>query len=204
MGTWIDSLLDRAPLAIMTLGFYSFASAVTANILLVGNPSAHIGEAGWRLALAVLGCVLIVSGLFLQFWKRMEAREQVDVASYGIRITYPADKGTAESSECTISGTYSRKPPVALRLFVVSASGQYWPQSDVQLHPNRGEWTGTVYLGGTPPVAQNIMVALVGKNGRVLCDYYDTVGVRLKEWPSIQVLTDDIIECDRIQVTRVK
>jgi len=60
------------------------------------------------------------------------------------------------------------------------------------------------------PGSRQILVALVGKAGQALCEYYRKVGRETELqtgqdiWPGIPTLTPDIIECDRVIVERVE
>jgi hypothetical protein len=45
-----------------------------------------------------------------------------------------------------------------------------------------------------------LKVVMVGKAGQALCEYFTKVGKETSQWYSIDALTPDIVECDRVAV----
>ena len=68
----------------------------------------------------------------------------------------------------------------------------------VQFNPVKKTWTGESWVVSDTIV----MVAIVGKSGRILCDYYTKVGTETGSWHSLERLPDDIVECDRVWVRK--
>jgi len=139
-----------------------------------------------------------------------ELREQIRTLqgirkreTYGLKILSPAE-GSEVGEWFDVSGTYSSLPPKnAARLLNKSPHALgYWPQSVVRLDTQTRTWTGRFHLGGKPPEVGRIVVAVVGKAGASLWEYYQKVGNETGRWPTIQNLTDDVQECDEVRVTK--
>jgi hypothetical protein len=62
----IQQFVDRAPLAIVAIGVFVFIIGAAGG-LPVGSPPLQITDPAWRIGLGVLGFVLAVAGLLLQF-----------------------------------------------------------------------------------------------------------------------------------------
>lgn len=62
----IETLVDRAPLAIVIIGVFVFIIG-GAGGLPVGNPPLQIVDATWRIGLGILGILLATAGMLLQF-----------------------------------------------------------------------------------------------------------------------------------------
>lgn len=125
--------------------------------------------------------------------------------TYGLKIVSPGE-GAQVGEWTQVIGTFRTLPPHgAARLFNKSPSGHgYWPQTIVELNLESKTWTGRFHLGASPPEEGIITITVVGKAGSVLWDYYEWAGERVKNWPPIQKLTDDIVECDHVWVVKPK
>ncbi len=130
----------------------------------------------------------------------------ITCADYDIKITSPPSNTVFEEEVVEISGSYSVEPPGEIVLFTIVPPGghNYWPQDPVRVDVRNKSWRGKLWLVGEPPIALDAMVAIMGESGRTLYDYYWKVGEETGEWPAIEKLTDDIVECDRISVVRTK
>ena len=71
------------------------------------------------------------------------------------------------------------------------------------IDPTHRKWTAPARLGGTAPSTHVVVVAVVGRAGRVLCDYYDKAGHETQSWVALGTLTDDALECDRRTFLRI-
>jgi hypothetical protein len=121
-----------------------------------------------------------------------------------LKIISPSD-GEKADSWFRVSGTYKIKPAMShLQIFTTTHNGSgYWPQEVATFDESKNAWSAGVNIGGIPvgnPVI--IIVALVGPEGQALCNYYNKVGQQTQRWTSIDVLTSDISEVDRIVVIR--
>ncbi len=127
-------------------------------------------------------------------------------ADYGIKVTSPTS-GASVGGQFPVSGSFTSKPPEGSLLIIVKSldSSDYWPSSTpVQINEVSRTWSGEASIFGNPPVRQEIIAMVVGKSGRALYDYYLKVGNKTQDWESINALTDDAMECDRIVVEKTK
>jgi hypothetical protein len=62
----VETLADRAPLAIVVIGVFVFIVGAVGG-LPVGNPPLQITDPAWRVGLGALGIILAAVGLLLQF-----------------------------------------------------------------------------------------------------------------------------------------
>lgn len=152
----------------------------------------------------VLGAILIFSGIAL-YLIRPELPAPLDCKRYGIRIVSP-HQATYVGEKLTVSGTFRNRPiKMDAQLFVITNGRQYWPQDVVQFDSSNNRWSGNVYIGGETPQDVTVMVAIVGNSGRILCDHYKKVEKEKKGlWVSLDKLTDDIVQCDQIQVRKTR
>ncbi|MBN1430104.1 MAG: hypothetical protein JXB07_17165 [Anaerolineae bacterium] len=124
--------------------------------------------------------------------------------NYGIRITSHLD-GAAVSGTFQISGSYENEPP-GDSFFLINKSPDrslYWPSTGaVKIDRTLKSWSGEVYINGEPPTMEVILVAIVGKSGHVLFEYYFKVGKITGMWEAIEILTDDVMVCAQITVEK--
>jgi hypothetical protein len=127
-----------------------------------------------------------------------------DVAYVGVRITSPHSDDKVDEF-FIVSGRYKNKPSKArLQLFVKPEGGMgFYPQGIATYDSNPDKtWRAECHVGGVSGASTILVAALVGPDGQILFDYYKKVGDRLGKWPSIDNLTSDIEELDRVSVTR--
>lgn len=123
--------------------------------------------------------------------------------TYGLKITHPAE-GAKVRDWFEVRGTFDTLPPKgAARLFNKSPAGfGYWSQDIVEIDAKTKTWKGRAHLGANPPEEGIIIIAVVGKAGSVLWDYYYKAGTETQNWPTIATLTDDIVECDHVKLLK--
>ncbi|MBN1310288.1 MAG: hypothetical protein JXB30_02635 [Anaerolineae bacterium] len=128
----------------------------------------------------------------------------ITCADYGIKITSHTN-GAAVGGTFQISGTYENEPPGDYLFLINKVPDQslYWPSSKaVELNRALKKWYGEAYVNGVPPKEEDILVAIVGKSGRTLFEYYLKIGRVMDNWYAIEILTDDILVCDKITVEK--
>ncbi len=107
-----------------------------------------------------------------------------------------------------VSGTYLTKPPGDIVLFMLLPSEedyQYWPQNPIQIDEQQQSWNGEeIIVSDDLPQEVDVVIAIMDKSGSALVDFYHKVGEETEQYPSIEKLTEDIIECDRITITRIE
>ena len=201
----IGRLIDRTPLAVIVIGVILFVIGAAGGW---PSPSLQVNEMGWRVALGAMGVVVAgIGGLLLRRETRAIPRGSSEVylaSDYGIKIEMPRN-GAELGGRPEVSGSYTKKPPDgALRLFVVVSDGSYfWPQEVVkQFDTKNKKWYARIYLGGSPSYGAVIIAAIVGQSSQILWDYYYKVGPQTG-WSPIDGWPADVIECDKVGVTRV-
>ncbi len=116
-----------------------------------------------------------------------------------------------------MEGSYDRKPAagVLVRLFVFSPkSGHYWPsRSPILFDEANKRWRSSVRPAGAAGEERIIGIAVIGRNGRILCGYYDVVTDFIVDWrkrlnqhvgiPGIQAVPVDFKEGHSVRVKRV-
>ncbi len=66
---WYETLIENTPLAVILVGLFLFVVGAAGGIKDAGGwiPKFEVNERGWRIALAVMGAVVAISG-GLFFW----------------------------------------------------------------------------------------------------------------------------------------
>lgn len=195
----LAKLIERAPLALVVIGaallVLGAAGGWSQLALVVQEPLGRIALVAGGALLVALGCLM----LWREQGRERHGAEGSAVASEcGVRIVFPRDAYAVEGPRTVeVSGTYARRlPNTRLQIFNASSDRlQWWPQvSPVQFDELKKTWTGSSYVQNDTYV----VVMAVGAAGRALCDYYAKVGRETGHWPSLELLPEDIVECDRI------
>jgi hypothetical protein len=199
----LAKLAENVPFALVLLGVAIFLVGAAG-----GLPAAHlaVAEGGWRVALGVLGGVVLLGGALL-LWRGSPVEAAISPARYHIKIRGPI-AGELVGRRFQIHGTYSGKlpPGYALEIFEINESrSDYRPRRRANIN-NDGTWRAVEVWGGTRSGESKLyMVALAGPCGQLLTEYYRAVGDRFKEFdktrPPVNRLPADVHECDRVRVT---
>lgn len=169
----------------------------------------------------IVGAVLGIAGTFFLFQGRVSRLEATiessktespasqvsNVTPFDLRDRYniKIESVTPDKDAKTrlrARGSFSAVPEnESVHLFYVERNNLgYWHQSEVKFDSINRFWTGEVYVSENPPKDSYIMVAIVGKCGKALIDYFHKVGRETRQYPSMDSLTDDISECDRFPI----
>lgn len=151
-------------------------------------------------------CILYIvsSGFFVWIGTWIEPKAPT-CSDYSVRITSPLNGASVQGGAVDVQGIYQGDLSNDSIVIIVSLpDGTHnWPSlAPVQIDPILNRWKGVASLGGDPPQTYHISVALVGKSGRALLMYFAKVGRDTGQWPSIEVLTDDIQVCDYVLVQK--
>lgn len=146
------------------------------------------------------GMLLATMGYFLWVGTWIKPREPVCV-DYGLKIAAP-QAGDIIGLHPKVSGSYVIEPPAdSVALFYAPKDLGYWPSAPpVQVLRESSTWESELYVGGPAFQEAEILIALLGKSGRTLIDYYREIGQETGQWPPIKELPDDVRVCDRIPV----
>jgi hypothetical protein len=190
----------------LVLGLISGAGAILALIIYTQQPSVVINPIISQAVTQTIAAQLTLTPTTPPTEISTTTLAPITCADYDIKITSPSSNTVFEEEVVEISGSYSVEPPGEIVLFTIVPPGghNYWPQDPVRVDVRNKSWQGKLILVGEPPIELDAMVAIMGESGRALYDYYWKVGGETGEWPAIEKLTDDIVECDRISVVRTK
>ncbi len=165
---------------------------------------------------AIIGPVVVYYFTYRRFEREFERQREInellqlqkkpkeESLATGIKITSIRDDAKVDRF-FTVSGTYKNTPSnKRLQLFVIAPKGEsgYWPQGVATFDNGDKTWRAEVHVGGNSGDTATIIAAVVGPEGQALCNYYKKVGDKTQQWPSIDVLTSDISEVDRVKVVR--
>jgi hypothetical protein len=150
--------------------------------------------------------ILLVAGFGYGVWIGTWIEPHTPGCSdYGIRLTSPSNDARVQAGVIEVRGSLAKDPTTGSIVVIIrSPDGSLnWPSSTpVQTDPILNVWKGKAALGGEAPQNYRIAVALVGKSGRALLEYYNKVGQETGQWPAIEVLPDDIEICDQVSVVK--
>jgi hypothetical protein len=203
----IKVLTERVGIAVVVLGALVFIVGAAGSVT-VQSSGIQVVDLGGRIALGVLGLLVLASGLLLIRQELSNPINRWSRARHKIRIEYPADKHIEHGDFVEIGGSYRRKPPdKSLRLFVVAEDQvRYWPKCVVtQFDEDNREWSAHISLIKNDPgkrYGNYIVAALVGQASAVFWDYYFRVGESKGVWEHFNPLPPDVIECDRVYITK--
>jgi hypothetical protein len=116
---------------------------------------------------------------------------------YGITITEPPGGYVLLDGQVTIRGSITKKPPDNSIQVIGVAEQQYYPYTLQYVEVTETSWRGRVYGTGD----FSAIIAFVGPNSRILFDYFAKAGDENNNWPGIEVLPDDVIECASVYVS---
>jgi hypothetical protein len=202
----IQKILENTSLVVVVLGLVLFVIAAAGTVPFT---AIVISEPTWRIALSILGVIVAVGGSFYM-WFGPRQPERIDWKSYGVKIEHPLP-GDLIDEHFDVSGTYKKELPNNLRIEVIEIDAdrtaiRYRPRKTAFIEDGR-RWRAAHVFGGSEKESGRsrlLFVALVGKSGQSLIDYYGKVGetYNYKDRPSIDRLTEDVYECDRVRVRR--
>jgi hypothetical protein len=145
----------------------------------------------------------VVAGLGgLLIWRvKSDEEHPTSAKKYGIQIVYPGNLAKI-GNDVEVSGTYKIKPPDKSIILIEMRpdSQEYWFKKSATFDEARKHWYANVFVGAGSGETRVIIVAVTGKAGQALSNYFHKVGDVTGRWPSVEMLTPDVIECDRVQV----
>jgi hypothetical protein len=103
-----------------------------------------------------------------------------------------------------VTGSYSIKPPHGL-LGIIEYRPlleQYWPKGYITIDEKTKTWVVDVNIGGKPDEKIELIVAAIGKNGRILLEYSRRVGPDMSSWRGVHALTTDIKRCASVTIKK--
>lgn len=165
--------------------------------------SLKVQEPIWRIVLAAIGGVVAGLGALLLLHPKRELDDPVRASEYKLKITHPLE-GTTVETKMQVDGTFERRPEEGSVMLIEQStrSGQYWFKRQPVFDDASNRWFADWNITGSTNREVFIYVALLGKAGRALAEYYFRVGEATQQWPGIITLPPDIVMCDHVRVMR--
>lgn len=155
--------------------------------------------------------------VFRSYRRHPQVNAAVDPGPFEIRITSPAANQAVDI--ITVEGTYKELPPdYELRtLRYYPDQHGFVPHGNVVINRVQRTWKVNRFdVGGDPGDARGVEIALIGRNAKILLDYWmrahevhSIVMEKLSEpekrgkWlPAIKDWPNDLVTCDRVEVRR--
>lgn len=180
-----------------------FISAV--DVLEIREFNLDVNDPIGRILLAAIGALIISSA--------------IGILPSAKRKPMPVDLGIKILGENPIGGVLKRIPGEGFNTAEIKVSGEikaplppdksiwlfhahygretlYYPQREVTVSKDAQSWNGTVIIGGERAKHSKAMVAVVGKTGNFLCNYYWQVNQQTKSYIGFAELPPDIEKYD--------
>jgi len=210
----LSNLLDRVPALLIVLG------VVACLIGLAGGVTYHswfeIKDLIPRVGACVLGVALLILGMIQS---RAEKHGRIRASDYGIKIVHPA--AGEHVGAVDVKGTISRPLPdgYLLRVFrLYPGSNNFVPLAKARFTNDGKSWVAeNCSPGGKAGDRRALAAYIVGSDAEALIDFHNeavavhrktmdelkkATGVDADFLPSVARRTQDMYECDRVQIVR--
>lgn len=200
---WWERILA---LAVQNAGFFMLVLGVAMIVLaaIAKYPKLGLEISGeyaglWRVLLATVGLLLAVFGAILHTRRQNTGASAANPEVFGLKIQSPAHNESVRE-KIRMTGTYQKRPtePVAIIQYIPE-SEDYWFE-DLVTFDSHGTWTANIEIYGEFDEDRILQVVILGKEGRVLRDYYFHVAENADDWYGMKNLTSDILKCDEVRV----
>jgi hypothetical protein len=195
-----NALINNTPLAVVVIGLALVLTGASGG---VEKLSLKVQDPIWRIALAAIGGVVAGLGALLLLRPKHEVGDPIRASEYKLRITQPLEGATVET-RVQVVGTYERMPEEDSVMLIEQStrSGQYWFKRQPVFDNDSKRWFADWNITGSTNRDVFIYVAVLGKAGRALAEYYFRVGETTQQWPGIKTLPPDVVMCDHVRVIR--
>jgi hypothetical protein len=157
-------------------------------------------------------------GLAFAFGAYAAIRDREPRRPHGIKITFPIQGQLVD--RVNVQGSMARRPPKRYALWVVRIyrGGDLVPLRKASLQVNQRKWEAKECdVGGETGQERTLGVFLVGPSTQKFFEYFKSAAERHNYWmdklnvpkgepqrylPAIEDPTEDMIECDRVDVKR--
>jgi hypothetical protein len=198
LGKAVKELIKNTPLALIFIGVSLAVFGATG-----GYDKIHV-DGTWRIAVAVLGLVLSCFGGLVIWRGPLEGDDPLPYETFGLKFTSPKEN-TGVAQKIRIEGTYRKMPPkdsVAV-LEMSPATNRYWFKRQRPVFENDEKWyVAGVYVSGRKDEDRILYLAMLGKSGKALRDYYLAVREQCPKPVGIDTLTKDVALCASVTVHR--
>ena len=172
----VNKLLENSPLAILVLGAYFICSAIAGHVLpsadlAIATPLRQVVLGGIGVAIAFFGGVLL--------WRTRPPADEVDCAKFKFEIFSPKQNESVPETLPSVEGTYLVAPPSEQKVWIFVQNTKnltYRPRRevDIPIGGQTGKWRAReVYTAGSAGEEAKIVIAIVGRAGQQLIDYYN-------------------------------
>jgi len=196
----IQALLKNTPLALVVIGLLLAVIGASGGM---EKFAIKVEDPKWRVALGVMGIVVAGFGALLIWRTRKEIAPQVLAQECELKITAPLNGAVVDEST-QFAGSFKKIPSEGSIVLLEQSvtTGDYWFKKRPVIDEKNKQWYIDSRVGGEPGKERVIYLAIMGKSGQALWDYYRRVGEETKQWPPMRTLTTDIIICDNVRVRR--
>lgn len=171
--------------------------------------SFNINDTFGRAGIAAIGVLLIFYSLGIIPMKSPKVRSNKKSEDYAIKIEGGEDLELSpfilvgagfNTTEIKVKGTLEDVPESdkSIWLFHVHYGNEtlYFPQRVAVIDKSKKTWSGTVKVGKSHAENSTVLVALAGKSGSILCNYYMRVVSETGAYIAFRELPPDIEKCD--------
>jgi hypothetical protein len=184
------------------LGLFLFVVSAAGGLPLL---QLTVAEPSWRYALGTVALAVMLCG----GWLMMRVSQiKLDVEQYNFKIIHPQNGQPVEVSDqhFDVRGTYDKKPPDGYSIEIIefdpAKKDNYRPRRPAVLEDEKNLRARRIWGGDQDGAERTIGVALVGKSGKALFDYFEKVGkvYKYKDRPGLDALTEDIHLLHQIRI----
>lgn len=196
----IQALLKNTPLALVVIGLLLAVIGASGGM---EKLAIKVDDPRWRVALGVMGIVVAGFGALLIWRVRKDVDPQVLAQECELKITAPLNGAVVDEST-QFAGSFKNLPHEGSIVLIEQSvsTGDYWFKKRPVIDEKNKQWYIDSRVGGDPGKERVIYLAILGKSGQALWDYYQRVGQETKQWPAMRSLTTDISICDNVRVRR--
>lgn len=196
----LTALIKNTPLTVVFLGVALLLTGASGGL---EKLSLKVQDPAWRIVLAAVGGLAFCVGATLLVRPKHEVDDPIRAGQYKLKITHPLEGATVET-KMQVDGTFERRPEEGSVMLIEQStrSGQYWFKRQPVFDDGSKRWFADWNITGSTNREVFIYVAVLGKGGRALAEYYFRVGETTQQWPGITTLPPDVVLCDHVRVMR--
>lgn len=154
----------------------------------------------WTAFLAAVGFIVCSVGVYL-IWRR---EDDFNVLSLKRQCKLTIETPTAGSEvgqKIEMTGRFEKKPPDGAVVAIIekTESGRFWFKEESVTFEKEKKWVACIYVGGKKE-RRVLYIAILGKAGQFLRNYFLRVARKFDESAGIEGLPPGIEMCDEVAV----